>query len=86
MDVKREVWKRDGGRCAWTSPDGKRCGSTWRLQFGHIEPAAVGGPPTAANIRIECGVHNDHEAVRFFGPEPMAKFRGRSDFRQRKSP
>jgi len=84
MDVKREVMKRDRGRCAWTSPDGKRCGSTWRLQFGHIEPAAIGGPPTVANIRIECAAHNDHEAVRFFGPEHMARVRGRFNLRQRK--
>jgi len=84
MEVKREVWKRDGGRCAWTSPDGRRCGSTWRLEFGHITPVAVGGPPTAANIRIECGAHNDHEADRFFGPDHMAKYRRRADFRQRK--
>jgi len=82
MEVKREVMKRDGGRCAWTSPDGKRCGSTWRLEFGHIVPVAAGGQPTADNIRVECGVHNGFEADRYFGREHMAQFRGRSDFRQ----
>jgi len=82
MEVKREVMKRDGGRCAWTSPDGKRCGSTWRLEFGHIVPVAAGGQPTADNIRVECGVHNGFEADRYFGREHMAQFRGRADFRQ----
>lgn len=43
MAVKREVLARDGGRCAWTSPDGKRCGSTWKLELGHITPLALGG-------------------------------------------
>jgi len=83
-DVLREVWKRDGGRCAWTATDGKRCGSTWKLEFGHIRPAALGGPPMADNLRIECAAHNDYEAIRFFGRRHMAKFLGGSFFRWKK--
>src|SRR5262249_43812930 len=31
--VRREVWARDEGRCTFVSEDGKRCGSTKRLEF-----------------------------------------------------
>jgi hypothetical protein len=82
MAVKREVWARDGGRCAWTSPDGKRCGSTWRLEFGHVRPFALGGPATVANVRVECDRHNQYEAERVFGREHVARRRG--NFLQRK--
>jgi hypothetical protein len=76
MEVKREVWRRDGGRCAWTSADGKRCGSTWRLELGHLRPVALGGRSTVDNVRLECGVHNRYEAVRVFGLAHMARFSG----------
>jgi hypothetical protein len=76
MAVRREVWNRDGGCCAWTSPEGKRCGSTWKLQLGHLTPVASGGRATAANVRIECLAHNILEAVRVFGREHMAPFLG----------
>ncbi|ABS26348.1 hypothetical protein Anae109_2146 [Anaeromyxobacter sp. Fw109-5] len=41
--VRREVWKRDGGRCAWVAPDGRRCDSRWQLELDHIQPLALGG-------------------------------------------
>jgi hypothetical protein len=76
--VKRAVWRRDCGCCAWVSPDGKRCGSTWNLQLGHIRPVALGGQSTVENVRLECLSHNSFEAVRVFGREHMARFaRGR---------
>ncbi|HEY6107147.1 MAG TPA: HNH endonuclease, partial [Anaeromyxobacteraceae bacterium] len=28
-EMRRQVWDRDGGRCAWIGPDGKRCNSRW---------------------------------------------------------
>jgi hypothetical protein len=78
MEVRREVWNRDGCCCAWTSPDGKRCWSTWKLQLGHLTPVAHGGRATAANVRIECLAHNILEAVRVFGRAHMAPFLGES--------
>jgi hypothetical protein len=77
IEIRRKVWSRDGGRCTWTSPDGKRCGSTWKLELGHITPVALGGPSTEDNVRIECGAHNQYEADRVFGREHMARFRQR---------
>jgi len=76
LAVRREVWERDGGRCAWTSPDGRRCGSRWKLELDHIDPAALGGPPTADNLRIACRPHNVFHAVEIFGHEHMAPYLG----------
>ena len=45
--VKREVWRRDGGRC-------QECGSRERLEYDHEIPVSKGGSNTARNIRILC--------------------------------
>lgn len=67
--VRDEVWNRDGSRCTFLAPDGKRCPSTWALQIDHIRPYALGGPSDdAANLRLMCGAHNRLLARRVFGP------------------
>ncbi|HSN14565.1 MAG TPA: HNH endonuclease signature motif containing protein, partial [Anaeromyxobacteraceae bacterium] len=78
--VKRAVWIRDQGRCQYPLESGEICGSTHRLQFDHIEPRALGGPPTVDNIRVTCALHNDLAARLVFGEEWMesCKRRGRS--------
>jgi Holliday junction DNA helicase RuvB len=50
-EVKREVWRRDGGRCA-------RCGSQEKLEYDHIIPVSKGGSSTARNIQLLCEKHN----------------------------
>ena len=72
--VRREVWKRDGGCCAWVGPDGRRCGSGWKLQFDHILPVARGGDSTTDNLRLTCATHNRLHAEQDFGRDHMAKF------------
>jgi hypothetical protein len=74
MDVRVQVWARDGGRCAYVSPDGKRCGSRWKLELHHREAAARGGPPTAENLELRCKPHNLLAAERDFGAAHMARF------------
>jgi hypothetical protein len=64
--VRREVWRRDGGRCTFVLASGERCGSTHQLELDHVVPRALGGPSTAGNLRIRCG-HNLEEARRIFG-------------------
>ena len=73
--VRREVWKRDQGRCTWRGPDGQRCGSTWKLELDHLRPAALGGPSTVENVRILCRAHNTLSAERVFGRAHMELFR-----------
>ena len=84
--VRREVWRRDGGRCTFVGPDGCRCESRWQLQLDHIDPVALAGgktTPTAADLRLRCRPHNLLEAERVFGRDHMDQFRrdasGRTD-------
>ncbi len=72
--VKRAVWKRDGGRCQWPLDSGGICGSTVRVQFDHFVTRARGGPPTAANLRLLCDVHQAVAARRVFGDAWMDRF------------
>ncbi len=65
--VKRTVWARDGGRCAFVGRHG-RCTETAMLEFHHVVPYARGGPAVAENIELRCAAHNAHEAELCFGP------------------
>ena len=46
-DVRREVWRRDGGKCM-------KCGSRINLEYDHIIPISKGGSNTARNIELLC--------------------------------
>ena len=46
--VKREVWARDAGQCAFVGTDG-RCAERGFLEFHHVVPFAAGGPATMEN-------------------------------------
>jgi hypothetical protein len=60
--VRRAVWHRDGGRCAFVGTEG-RCTDTGFLEFHHVEPYADGGPTTVENLSLRCRAHNAHEAT-----------------------
>jgi len=49
--VRVEIWRRDGGKCA-------RCGSREKLEYDHIVPISKGGSNTARNIELLCEKHN----------------------------
>src|SRR5207253_7554168 len=51
--VKRQVWKRDGGRCAFVAVNGQRCEAKSPLQFHHVDPHGAGGKPSVSNVRQE---------------------------------
>jgi hypothetical protein len=63
--VRRAVWRRDGGRCAFVGTNG-RCRETAFLEFHHLEPYAVGGEATVENVQLRCRAHNTYEARLFF--------------------
>ena len=67
--VKREVWRRDGGRFAFVGRDG-RCWERSFLEYHHVRPYAAGGGATTANIELRCRAHNAHEAA-LFGSESL---------------
>ena len=70
-EVRRAVWKRDGGRCTYVSEDGHRCSERRFLEFDHEIEVARGGEASVANVRLLCHAHNQLEAERTFGPEFM---------------
>lgn len=50
-NVKREVWRRDGGKCS-------HCGSRNQLEYDHIVPFSKGGSNTARNVELLCMMCN----------------------------
>jgi hypothetical protein len=65
--VRREVWKRDGGQCAFVGKDG-RCTERGFLEFHHVViPYALDGPTTAENLQLRCRAHNAYESEQCFG-------------------
>ena len=71
--VKRAVWHRDGGRCAFVAKTGRRCEERGFLEFHHVRPYATGGEATESNVEIRCKVHNGYEAELYFGPEVIRR-------------
>lgn len=49
--VKRAVWQRDGGRCAFAGKQG-RCPETGFLEYHHVVPFAAGGEASADNVEL----------------------------------
>ena len=66
-EVKRVVWLRDLGRCAFVSPSGHRCAERGFVEFHHVQPFAAGGEATVDNVELRCRRHNAHEAALYFG-------------------
>jgi hypothetical protein len=66
-EVKRTVWLRDLGRCAFVGTGGRRCVERGFLEFHHVTPYALGGEATVANIQLRCRSHNAYEARLYFG-------------------
>jgi hypothetical protein len=74
--VKRKVWLRDLGRCAFVGTGGRRCGERAFVEFHHVRPYAVGGEASVENIQLRCRRHNAHEAREFFDHDrPLAPAR-----------
>jgi 5-methylcytosine-specific restriction endonuclease McrA len=72
--VRREVWARDEGRCAFVGSAG-RCAEKGFLEFHHVVPFAAGGAGEAANIQLRCRSHNAFESELFFGTEMVRETR-----------
>jgi hypothetical protein len=74
--VRRAVWVRDQGRCAFVAKSGLRCRERGFLEFHHVEPYAAGGAATVANIQLRCRAHNAYESVLFYGPSKAFRREG----------
>ncbi|MFT5042765.1 MAG: 5-methylcytosine-specific restriction endonuclease McrA [Hyphomicrobiaceae bacterium] len=73
--TRREVWIRDGGRCAFVDDRGNRCSGTRGLEYHHIRPYGKGGGHETDNIALRCRAHNQHQADLDFGREFMDRKR-----------
>ena len=65
--VRRAVWKRDEGRCAFVGRHG-RCKERRYLEWHHVLPHGHQGPATVENISLRCRAHNVYESELVFGP------------------
>jgi hypothetical protein len=74
--VRRTIWWRDRGQCAFVSKDGHRCTEKSFLELHHIQLYALDGPATIGNIALRCRVHNAYEAEIVFGVRTAATVNG----------
>ena len=68
---RREVFNRDEGQCAFVDAEGRRCSSTWQVEFHHRIPYARGGTHDIDNIELRCRAHNQYEADLEYGASFM---------------
>jgi 5-methylcytosine-specific restriction endonuclease McrA len=73
VTVRKEVWQRDEGCCAYVGSTGRRCNSRHQVQLHHLDPFAMGGRATAANLTLRCRFHNHHAAEQDYGAEHIAR-------------
>ena len=59
--VKRAVWERDQGQCAFVGAVG-RCTERGFLEYHHRVPYADGGATNLENLELRCRAHNAYEA------------------------
>jgi hypothetical protein len=71
--VRAAVWKRDGAQCAFVGGSGNRCMERSFLEFHHVQPFALEGPPTIGNIALRCRRHNQYEGELDFGAPSSQK-------------
>ena len=75
--IKREVYERDGGQCAFVAPDGRRCEERGGLEFEHTEGFARTRRHAVEELKLLCRAHNQRAADKLYGREFMeAKRRG----------
>ena len=66
--VKRAVWTRDGGQCAFQGTTG-RCTERGFLEYHHVVPFADEGATTVENLQLRCAAHNAYEDALWTGAE-----------------
>ncbi len=69
--IRREVWRRDAGRCRFVDAQGRRCRATSCIEYHHGIPYGKGGRHEAGNIALRCRAHNQYQAELDFGLDFM---------------
>jgi len=73
--MKREVYERDEGRCAFVDEHGNRCPERGFLEFDHIEGYAQTHVHDVKTSRLLCRVHNQLLAEQLYGRAFMERLR-----------
>jgi 5-methylcytosine-specific restriction endonuclease McrA len=71
--VRREVYHRDGARCAYVDARGVRCPETRYLELHHLQPFALHGAHEVSNLALRCSAHNALAADEDFGKNLVAE-------------
>ena len=74
--VRRVVWQRDRGQCAYVDRKGRRCSSTHALEYHHVRNWARGAEHDPAEMELRCRSHNQYQAKIDYGADFMAASRG----------
>ena len=69
--IKRAVYERDGERCTWVGPDGRRCSATGCLEFEHLDGFAITQAHSVDRITLRCRAHNQFAAEKMYGRAKM---------------
>jgi 5-methylcytosine-specific restriction endonuclease McrA len=78
QEIRREVWKRDGGECGYRAPDGRRCQERGGIEIDHRIPFSLGGESTVENLQLLCRTHNQWRAFKSFGESYRDRFSKKS--------
>jgi hypothetical protein len=69
--IRRQVWRRDAGRCTFVDEQGRRCRETSSIEYHHKVPYGKGGRHEAGNLELHCRAHNQYQADLDFGCDFM---------------
>jgi hypothetical protein len=74
FEVRRLVYRRDGGQCRFVDGQGRRCSERHRLEYHHRHPFGMGGGPEFDNICLMCPTHNRYLAELDYGKSKMSRY------------
>ena len=77
-EIKRAVFERDEGRCAFAGRNDRRCASRDFLEYHHLDPWARSKRHSIERIELRCRGHNHYAAMLDYGSEHMARSRGKT--------
>jgi hypothetical protein len=70
-EIKRTVYERDGGQCAFVDSRGRRCPERGFLQLDHVNGFARTREHKVETVRLLCAVHNQYTADLLYGRDFM---------------
>ena len=73
--VRRAVYERNAGRCAFVDAQGRRCSERHRLEFHHRHPFGMGGDHAPENVGLLCAQHNRYLAELDYGTATLRSTR-----------